>query len=332
MLPDGVLFALKGEIRSEVFCLGKPVGIPRKLRGTGILQLPNGCLLQAIDEEGKVFKIKGLPQHTIMNAGDYDLMPSGPLSAIQAEINTNNTRKIATVNAFVESRVSSVIKQVEQVDDKMFEHHRHIWILTGTISLSIVIIVLAILLLYRFSTRARRKMRDMRGNFSELKQKVLETELDNPVNVNFENECGGPAVPPPQRRRDVWLKHLREKRERNRFLHLHRQRGQMEPEIPEDDEVASTYIDMCELKDEDIEARYVSRPMSRLNSFTPLKGINMSPSSYPKEYPRIPTPLIDEAREYELERLREETELSVSLSEIVSPKTLRRKIDESQEL
>ena len=332
MLPDGVLFALKGEIRSEVFCLGKPVGIPRKLRGTGILQLPNGCLLQAIDEDGKVFKIKGLPQHTIMNAGDYDLMPSGPLSAIQAEINTNNTRKIATVNAFVESRVSSVIKQVEQVDDKMFEHHRHVWILTGTISLSIVIIVIAILLLYRFSTRARRKIRDIRGNFSELKRKVLETELDNPVNENLENEYGGAVAPPPQRRRDVWLRHLREKRDRNRFLHLHRHRNKMEPEIPEDDDKESTYIDMCECKEEDEVARYVSRPLSKVNSFKPFKGLNVSPSIYPREYPRIPTPLIQDAQDYELDRLREETELSVNLSEALSPRTMRRKLNESQEL
>ena len=134
MLPDGVIFALKDEVRSEVFCKDKPIGKPRKLRGTGILQLPNGCVLQVIDKDGKVTKVKGQPQYTMVTAGDIELMPNGPLSALHTEIDTNNTQKVSTVDAYVESRVSSVIRQVEQVDNKMLEQHTHVWVLTGAIS------------------------------------------------------------------------------------------------------------------------------------------------------------------------------------------------------
>ena len=330
MLPDGVIFALKGKVRSEVFCLGKPIGGPSSLRGTGILQLPNGCILQVIDDEGRVFKIKGLPQHTLLNAGDYNLIEGGPLSALHTEIDTNNTKKVSTVNAFVEARVSSVIKQVEMVDDRMFEQHRHVWILTGTISLTILIIVIAMLLLYRYSTRARRKIRDIRGNFSELTRKVILHELDNPVNGNVDDvENGGPPAPPPQRKRDVWKRQFREQREKSRILR--ESRHQKGPVVLEDCcAKEGTYQNMSELDREEEEARYVSRPLSRINEFSPLRGATYYPNN-PKYYPRVPTPLIQEVHDYELERLREETELSDQLTETLSPNTRRRQ-NESQDL
>ena len=187
MLPDGVIFALKDEVRSEVFCKDKPIRKPQKISGTGILQLPNGCVLQVINKDGKVTKVKGQPQYTMVTAGNIELMAHGPLSAMHAEIDTNNTQKVSTVDAYVESRVSSVIRQVEQVDNKMLEQHTHVWILTGAISLTILLTLLAVYLLFRFLTRARRKIRDIKGNFSELTRIVLETEIDAEERINSGN-------------------------------------------------------------------------------------------------------------------------------------------------
>ena len=326
MLPDGVIFALKGKVRSEVFCLGKPIGGPSNLQGTGILQLPNGCILQVIDDEGRVFKVKGLPQHTLLNAGDYNLIEGGPLSALHSEIDTNNTKKVATINAFVENRVSSVIRQVEQVDDKMFEHHRHIWILTGTISLTILLIVIAILLLYRFSTRARRKIRDIRGNFSELKRKVLEPEVGNPVITNLEIIEGRERLnpPPPQRRRDAWIRHLRERRQVTQTLKDVEERQQGTPTAFDNDNMVPsmknlTYMNLSEIDKDEEEMRYVSRPLSRQSTFRPIAG----PSTYRREYPSI-TPLMRESRLTEDDRIQEETELTDKLCSTFSPRVPRK--------
>jgi hypothetical protein len=327
MLPDGVIFALKGEVRSEVFCLGKPIGSPSNLRGTGILQLPNGCILQVIDDEGRVFKVKGLPQHTLLNAGDYNLIEGGPLSALHTEIDTNNTKKVSTVNAFVESRVSSVIKQVEIVDDKMFEQHRHVWILTGTISLTILLIVIAILLLYRFSTRARRKIRDIRGNFSELTRKVLEPEIGNPAITNLEIIEGRERLAPPpiQRKRDVWLRHLRERRQINRTLKDVEERQQGTPTVFDNDNMVPsmknlTYMNLSEIDKDEEEMRYISRPLSRQSSFRPIPY----PGPYRREYPSI-TPLMRESRLTEDDRIKEETELTDKLCSTFSPRPPREK-------
>ena len=315
MLPDGVIFALEHEVQSQVFCKDKLVGKSRKLKGTGVLQLPNGCILSVIDTNGKVTRVKGQPQYTMVNAGDLDLMPYGPLSAIYTDVDINGTRKAAGVNAFVEAQVSSVIRQVEVVDDKMNKQHTHVWALTGAISLFVMLIMLAIYLLYRFSTRARRKIRHIRDNFKELTQKVLEPEIGNPGFDTNDVEVGDPSAPPPQRRRDVWLRRLREGRQRARLLRH---------PLPIEDEIQSrdkerTYMSMSEL-DKEEEARYTSRPLSRPGLFRPLGDIN----NYPREYPRIPTPMVREAQDYELERLRSETELTEQLSEAISPRTIRR--------
>ncbi len=107
MLPDGVIFALQNEVQSQIFCKDEQVGKTRKLKGTGVLQLPNGCTLSVIDKAGRVSKVKGQPLYTMVSAGDIELMPNGPLSALYTDVDMNGTRKAASVNAFVEERVSS---------------------------------------------------------------------------------------------------------------------------------------------------------------------------------------------------------------------------------
>jgi hypothetical protein len=54
MLPDGVIFALKHEVKSRLFRRDKLIGSPRQLSGTGILHLPNGCVLTVIEKTGKI--------------------------------------------------------------------------------------------------------------------------------------------------------------------------------------------------------------------------------------------------------------------------------------
>jgi len=82
------------------------------LQGTGILKLLVACF-SVIDKHCKLTKVKGQPPYTMIKANNLELMPNGPLSTLQSEINANGTKNSLTVNVFVEERVSSVIKQVE---------------------------------------------------------------------------------------------------------------------------------------------------------------------------------------------------------------------------
>jgi hypothetical protein len=329
MLPDGVIFALQSEVQSQIFCKDEQIGKTRKLKGTGVLQLPNGCTLSVIDKAGRVSKVKGQPLYTMVSAGDIELMPNGPLSALYTDVDMNGTRKAASVNAFVEERVSSVLRQVETVDGKMSEQHKHVWALTAVISLSFTVIILALYLMYRYSTRARRKMNDIRDNFKELTHKILDHESGNPVPVGLNDDAETPSAPMPvQRRRDVWLRHLREQRAIARALRPHRRphddRDIQNISLEEKNEKKDiSYACLDELESE-VEARYVSRPISRPSAFVSLMGLNNLPRETSREYPRIPSPLIKEAQEYELDRLREETELTNQLESALSPSSTRK--------
>ncbi len=127
--------------------------------------------------------------------------------------------------------------------------------------------------------------------------------------------------PPPQRRRDRWLAHLRESREkahlaRMKFHEIHHGKetpGEIDPK-------ERTYVSMSEADEREIEERYISRPLSRPSVFKPLGEI------YNREYPRVSSPINREAREYELVRLREESELTDQLSVSLSPGSSRKNV------
>jgi len=322
MLPDGVIFAFQHQVQTQVFCKDKLMSKSQKLNGTGIFQLPNGCTLSVIDSNGRITRIKGQPQYTMINAGDIDLMPNGPLSAIQADVSGNSTKKAASINAFVESRVSSVIKQVELVDGKISGQHTHVWALTGTIFMFLFVIMLVIYLLYRYSTRARRKIQHVRDNFNELSRKIFEPESDNPVPQDLLGAEGGDIFnPPPHRKRDKWLAHLREGRQKAHLARMHFHSIHHGKEQPSETELTErTYVSMSDADEREIEERYIARPLSRPSTFKPLGEI------YNREYPRIPTPSVRDTQEGELVRLREETDLSDQLSISLSPSISRKNV------
>ena len=51
MLPDGVLFAFRSGVSTQLFCRDNSIiGPIKKLSGNGIMQLPNGCVLSVTDD------------------------------------------------------------------------------------------------------------------------------------------------------------------------------------------------------------------------------------------------------------------------------------------
>ena len=120
MLPDGILFSLQKEVTTQLFCKDKGyTGSIRKLSGSGIMQLPNGCILSVTDDQGKNTKIKGQPLYRMINAGDIDLVVNGPLKNIQAQVNKNGSNKLLTYENLITSHLSPVVQQVQNVDSKI---------------------------------------------------------------------------------------------------------------------------------------------------------------------------------------------------------------------
>jgi hypothetical protein len=301
VLPDGVLFAFQYEVQTQVFCKDKLIGNTKKLKGTGVLQLPNGCVLQVLDKNGKVTKVKGQPQYTMVSAGNIELMPDGPLSAIQADMDTNTTKRVSTVNAFVEQRISSVINQVDGVDSKIIVQHSHVWGLTGVILMIVTSCFLMVILAYRCSNRARNKLRILKRNMADISQHVFSPEGDKPD----QPEDVGSNPPSPRRKRDILRDQLRDQRHRAAAaLHL----TEKPPRLIKE----PIYMSMNELYAAERRNMYVPE----LSAFRPLSSLR----DVRREYPRL-TPLM--RREFDCgndRELEEETEQVNEFCEVTSPR------------
>ena len=313
MLPDGVIFAFESEVKAQVFRKDKPVGSTRQLKGTGILQLPNGCVLSIMDASGKITRVKGQPQYTMVTAHDIELMPHGPLTAMYSEMSSNNTKKENVINAYVEEHVSTVVKQINNVDSKIENQHFHVWVLTAVISVIFLLSMLTVCLLYRYSTRARVKIRSLRHNFADISHQLLQRE----VRRNAETRDGaGVMLSPIRTRRDAAISHIREEHRKALIL-----KADIEGSVSSKQD--RSYASLSEIADDEEEVcRYAPQMPSGMSTFRPIKN----PKQYAKEYPRIDTPMLKEAAQYEDERLLKETKLAQEFCETTSPK-LKSKID-----
>ena len=173
MLPDGIIFAFKGEVTTQLFCRDNSIiGPIKKLSGAGIMQLPNGCILSVTDDQGRNTKVKGQPLYRIIDAEDLTLVINGPLNAIQAQASINSTQKLMTYEGIITNHLSPVVKQILSVDSKLDNQATFIWSLVGILSVTGLIVLTIILVIFRSSAKFRLKIYDLRDRFAKLSQQI----------------------------------------------------------------------------------------------------------------------------------------------------------------
>ena len=295
MLPDGVVFAFEKEVQTQLFCRDNDqVGSPRRLKGTGILQLPNGCVLSVIDSNNKISKVKGQPRYRVISADDINLVSDGPLSVEQADGSSNGTSKAMTIDKFMEKHVSSIVQQMSDVDSKVETQYVYIWGIFGLISLILIISMMTVYCIYRYSSRFRSKMRMMRDAFAELTQQVLHIEVQSP-----------PIVPRPRpivpmRPIEIMRHRIRDKKIRA-IQRLSRRKD------PDED---PSYLDLDQVRIENEVVRYA--PTSSFRPVSDAAGLS------PRRYPRLTPDMVQLRLEAEEdERLREETEHMLELKTVI---------------
>jgi len=191
------------------------------------------------------------------------LVANGPLKAIQAFNNQNVTHKLSTYGALFEENMSSVVKQIATVDIKLSSHSNHIWGLTGMVLATLTLTTLVVLVLYRFSSRFRSKIQNLRERLTELTQQLLNLEINYGSNR-------GPPPPVPPKSVDMLLR---------RFRHLKRR-------VPTDQaDPQSTYLNLSTDELSTHTRGGEERMYQSTSAFTPLSPVNP-----PRFYPRL-TPM-----------------------------------------
>ena len=184
MLPDGIIFAFESEVSTQLFCKDKNIiGPVKKLNGTGIMQLPNGCTLSVTDKLGKNTKVKGQPLYRAIIAEDISLVMSGPLASLYSQMSKNGSQKKLTADGIMTQHLFPVIAQVNSVDAKVGFQAIFIWTLIAILSLAVIIIAVIIYFQFKSFKQFFRKIYALRENFAHLGEQVLHlTEVRDRLN------------------------------------------------------------------------------------------------------------------------------------------------------
>ena len=277
MLPDGVLFALREPANTQLLCKDNTeVGQIRRLNGTGIMQLPNGCILSITDKYSRVTKVKGQPLYRMIDAEEITFSLNGPLSSLQAINSRNITQRI--VYGQLTEHLSSVVKQVETVDLQLSNQRTSIWVLIG-IFIALVMIVSAIVMVaYKHRGKFLHKIFDLRGKLTEL----------NKIFTDFKRTFRGPSPPLTPR---AHFDHLMLKNKGNIYGSSHKDERSSR--------LSDAYISMNDV------AAAKREELDSLAGFRPLDPITGSSPS--RQYPRL-TPLFRELHRTEFQKESEEVE------------------------
>ena len=180
MLPDGIIFSLKDEVDTQLFCKDNEViGPLNKLRGTGIMHLPNGCILSVTDKQGRNTKVKGQPLYRMVDAEDLTLTMNGPLEALQAISSRNFTHKLNLIDHSFSDYLSSVVKQVETVDARLLSHKTYIWSLVGAVIALVTILLIVVIISYRNRGKFYQKIFDLRNRITEYRTAITDNRGNN---------------------------------------------------------------------------------------------------------------------------------------------------------
>jgi hypothetical protein len=174
MLPDGIIFAFKDEVSTQLFCKdNSDIGAVRKLDGSGIMQLPNGCVLSVTDKLGKNTKVRGQPLYRVIDAEDLTLVMNGPLAGIRSYSGGNGTQKKVTPDGLITSHLDPVVQHVSEVDAKVEHHSSFIWGMLGTLAITTIIIIAIIFVIYKRSQKFFGKVRYIREKFEDMTQQFV---------------------------------------------------------------------------------------------------------------------------------------------------------------
>jgi hypothetical protein len=198
MLPDGIIFSLKNEVDVQLFCKDNTdIRSPKRLRGSGVLQLPNGCTLSVTDDLGRTTRIKGQPVFRMIDAEDLELSANGPLGSTKTINGRNRTHRLAAYDNMLSEHYSSVIRQVETVDTKLSGHSHFMWGLTGSIILVFLLTIFAFLVSYKYSRRFRKKIHKVRSGIHEITQQITHLQASLPFSsAGIRRQVAPPAIPP----------------------------------------------------------------------------------------------------------------------------------------
>ena len=309
MLPDGVLFALREEVSTQLFCKDhSEIGNIKKLNGSGIMQIPNGCTLSITDKYGKNTKVKGQPLYRLIDAEDMTLIMNGPLKSAQPYNGRNSTHKKVTTDDLITSQLDPVVQHVQSVNGRVKTQTHFVYGIMGTIGITLIIIFVIIFLMYKYSKKHFLKIYDLRDRIAELAKFIhslsefrdrVSRKLHPPLSA-IKNKAKAAIFRSPMKARIA----MHDFKEKAKHLHLrsashHAIAHHDESQEPIEDE-EPVYVSMGDLRPMEPLSNLTNRP-----TFSSFSSLRREEPEHRVPYPSLTDPFL---KDDELENESEEVE------------------------
>lgn len=174
---DGIIFSVREEVSAQLFCSAIPSHM-RTLTNSGVLQMPAGCNLVITTANGDVTRIRSPPDTQMIEAQDLILISAGPdhLSHIKSLDSLGNTSTI--LSKAINEHLISIEKQIDSTNHDVSYHWVIVMVLSIILGFTCLFVVILILLLYRYSSRFRRKVKIVRTELQGVGEKIVAFEKE----------------------------------------------------------------------------------------------------------------------------------------------------------
>jgi len=179
LLHDGIVYSVRSESDMQIFCKSQSVKKNQKITGSGLVTLPPGCTLTLTDPSGSVTKIQSSPVTQLLMTQAIELIPNGPSQIFQktSGVQTNVT---TTLVRLLNQQILDLDRKLAVTTYEVEHHNLYVIVLGSLLGIVSLICILIALLLYRYSKRFRRKVRqvaeDVSTGLSEAKRTFVTFE------------------------------------------------------------------------------------------------------------------------------------------------------------
>ena len=175
--PDGVLFSFRDKVRTKMFCKSNSITLPQdSIKGAGKMFVPPGCVLQVVDERGKMVKVKGGPSHHLITVSDIELTNDALLTLANTELDVPGSLKRPQSEKEWEKQFSFVQESLDTTHQQVSALQNRLWITIGCTMAIILLMVAVGALLFRYSRRFQYRFKKLIGSIAELSSKLVDLD------------------------------------------------------------------------------------------------------------------------------------------------------------
>jgi uncharacterized coiled-coil protein SlyX len=164
---DGIVFNVREEVSAQIFCANNAQSKAHKIKNSGIVNLPPGCIFSVTDKTGRIMKIKSLPVAQMIEFQPVDIIVAGPDQIFRQEGASHLLNGTSGLTKIINAHLSSLSAQLDNNSDTLHSQWKYVIILASLLGVTLALSLVIGGLLYRYSSRFRQKVISIKTELKE---------------------------------------------------------------------------------------------------------------------------------------------------------------------